>query len=168
MTDLDIQSSDEIDSAAQEDLRGVLLPLQHTQILLPNVTVSEVIGYRETDLVANAPDWLLGSINWRQRKVPVVAFDYFLSKAVSAPGYRARIALCHNLRGNPKLPFIGMLCSSIPRLARVNSETLRDDDQAGKLPHMTLSHAYYLDEEVWVPDLEAIGEAAAGYLFSDV
>ena len=147
-----------------EDVRGVLLPLQGSSLLLPYITVAEVIGNRETEQVANAPDWLMGSVTWRQRKVPVVSFEYFLSKHATDPGYRARIALCHNLSANPRVPFIGMLCTSIPKLARVNNETLRESDRVKELPQMTLKHAYYLDEEVWVPDLESLGEAAAGYL----
>lgn len=149
------------------DLRGVLLPLQGSSLLLPNVTVAEVIGNRETEQVANAPDWLTGSLTWRQRKVPVVSFEYFLSKEIKDPGYRARIALCHNLSGNQRVPFIGMLCTSIPKLARVNNETLNEDESMNSLPQMTLKHAFYLEEEVWVPDLEALGEAAAGYLFKE-
>ncbi len=146
------------------DLRGVLLPLNETQLLLPNVTVSEVIGYRDPDPVINAPAWMLGSVTWRQRKVPLVTFEYFVLKEAAAPGYRSRIALCHNLHANPEVPFIGILCNSIPRLARVNSETIHEDMMQEFLPEMTLKHLTYRGEDAWIPDIEALGKAAAGYI----
>ncbi|MGD2117059.1 MAG: chemotaxis protein CheW [Chromatiales bacterium] len=154
-------------SQAQTNMqvRGVLLPIQHTSLLLPNLTVSEVIGYREAVALDNAPDWLLGRFTWRQRKVPLVAFEYFLNQQFDAPGFRARIALCHNLTADLKMPYLGILCDSIPRLARVNDETIAEVDGAEELPDMTLKKLSYNGETVWIPNLEALAEAASGYLF---
>jgi len=157
---LDVQ-----EDLVQADLRGVLLPMQNSQLLLPNVTVSEVISYRETDEIANAPDWLVGSITWRQRKVPVVAFEYFLENKIGTPGYRARIALCHNITEKPKMPFVGIICNSIPKLARVSEETIEENHLNELLPEMTLKHFSYNDEETWIPDLELLSELASSYLF---
>ena len=156
---LDVQ-----EELVQGDLRGVLLPMQNTQLLLPNATVSEVISYRETEEIVNAPDWLVGSITWRQRKVPVVAFEYFLENKIGAPGYRARIALCHNISDKPKMPFVGIICNSIPKLARVNDETIDENYLNGVLPEMTLKHFSYNDEETWLPDVELLCEVASNYL----
>ena len=147
-----------------EDLRGVLLPLNGTQLLLPNVTVSEVIGYRDPSPVANAPGWMMGSLTWRQRKVPVITFEYFVLKEAAEPGYRSRIALCHNLAGNPEVPYIGILCNSIPKLARVNTDTIDESMLQEFLPEMTLKHLTDKGEDAWIPDIEALGKAAAGYL----
>jgi len=150
---------------ASADIRGVLLPIEQTHLLLPNVTVAEVIGFRDAEPLVDAPGWLTGTITWRQRKVPVVAFEFFLNNRVSPPGHRARIALCHNLRGNPGIAYIGIICQSIPRLARVNASTITEADPADALlPEMTLRHLYYGNEDVWIPDIEALGEAAEVYL----
>ena len=105
---------------SSDDLRGVVLPLHDTSLLLPNISVFEVIGYRDPDPVVNAPSWLMGSINWRERKLPIISFEYFVHKEAAESGYRSRIAVCHNLQSNPQVPYIGIMCSSIPRLARVN------------------------------------------------
>ena len=151
-------------SDTSDDVRGVLLPLRQTQLLLPNVTVSEVIGYRHPDPVENAPGWLLGSVTWRQRKVPIVSFEYFVHKAASRPGYRSRIALCHNLHDNPQMPFVGILCNSIPRLARVNTDTVAEPFLNELLPEMAIRHITYSGQDAWIPDIEALGKAASGYL----
>ena len=161
--DLDFESSSPSTDPSDE-LRGVLLPLRETQLLLPNVTVSEVIGYRLPDPVNNAPGWLLGSVTWRQRKVPIVSFEYFVHKAASRPGYRSRIALCHNLHDNPQMPYVGILCNSIPRLARVNSGTVAEPYLNELLPEMAVRHITYSGQDAWIPDIEALGKAASGYL----
>lgn len=146
------------------DLRGVLLPLHDTHLILPNVTVAEVIGYREPDPLVNAPEWLLGTVTWRQRRLPLVSFEVFVHREAIEPGYRARIALCHNLHDDPQLPFIGILCNSIPRLARVNNDTVTEPMINEMLPEMTLKHLSYSGQDAWIPDLDALGKAAAGYL----
>lgn len=157
-------AAENLQSSQPDDLRGVLLPLHDTHLLLPNVTVSEVIGYRDPEPIDAAPDWLLGTVTWRQRKVPLVSFEYFVLKEAAEPGYRSRIALCHNLLANPQMPFIGILCNSIPRLARVNTDTVSESMLQELLPEMTLKHLTYNTEDAWIPDLEALGKAAAEYL----
>ena len=152
-------------SVSTDDIRGVMLPLHGTMLILPNVTVAEVIGYRNPDPVMNAPAWLMGSVNWRQHKMPVISFEFFVHKEAAAPGYRSRIALCHNLQGNADIPFIGIMCSSIPRLVRVNSETITEPMLLNSLmPEMTLKQITYKGDEAWIPDIEALGKASAGYL----
>ena len=54
------------------EVRGVLLPLQSGQLLLPNISVSEVVGYGEPEEVPKgAPDWLHGVMSWRHYQVPL-------------------------------------------------------------------------------------------------
>jgi len=140
------------------ELRGVLLPLQATSLLLPNVTVVEVIGYREEDPVENAPGWLRGLVTWNQRRIPVISFEYFVHQEAADVGYRARIALCHNIGGDPRLPFIGILCKSIPRLARVNDQTVAEVQFQELAPQMTLKHITYNGEDAWIPDMDKLAE----------
>ncbi len=141
------------------ELRGVLLPLEATNLLLPNLTVIEVIGFREEDPVKNAPEWLRGLITWNQRRIPVISFEYFVHQEAANVGYRARIALCHNISGDPRLPFIGILCKSIPRLARVNDQTVSEVRLQEIAPDMTLKHITYNGEDAWIPDMDKLADA---------
>ena len=145
------------------ELRGVLLPLKAHQLLLPNLSMLEVIGYRQAEAVNDSPDWLIGMINWNQRRIPLIGFDYFLTNALPEPGYRARIALCYNPEANSQIPLLAILCDAVPHLARLNNETLKDlDDNA--ITQMMLKKARYMDEIVWVPDLAGVAQMASIYL----
>jgi len=146
------------------ELRGVLLPLESTSLLLPNVTVVEVIGFREEDPVKNAPGWLRGLVTWNQRRIPVISFEYFVHQEAAHAGYRARIALCHNISGDPRLPYIGILCKSIPRLARVNDQTVAEVQFHELAPQMTLKHITYNGEDAWIPDIEKLADECAKIL----
>ena len=139
-----------------EEVRAVLLPLQDTNLLLPNITVAEVIGYREEDPVVNAPEWLRGVVNWNRRKIPVVSFEYFIHSEAVEPGYRARIAVCHNLLHHNDMPFVGILCSSIPRLARANASSVTEPMMQEILPDMTYRHVSYNGEDAWLPNFEKL------------
>jgi chemosensory pili system protein ChpC len=166
---LDKTSANPKDSASPDvEIRGVLLPLQATYLLLPNVTVVEVIGFREEEQIENAPGWLRGLVTWSQRRIPVVSFEYFVHQEVADAGYRARIALCKNLNGDPRLPFIGILCRSIPRLARVNNQTVAEVQLQEMMPEMTLKHITYNGEDAWIPDLEKLANSCVKILLPGV
>ena len=151
-------------SSVTTELRGVLLPLENSYLLLPNLSMAEVVGYREPQRVKDAPDWLIGKITWNQRHLPLVSFDCLLGGRGTNPGYRARIALCHVPFEQAGMPLVGILCHSIPRLARLNTETLRDDRDYAGLPEMILRRVEYAGEEAWIPDLEAVAKAALDFV----
>ena len=49
---------------AQRDIRGVLISVTGSRLLLPNASVAEVITYSEPEVLDNAPPWLLGRVRW--------------------------------------------------------------------------------------------------------
>ncbi len=63
-------------------LRGVLIPTGQVSLLLPNAAMNEVIDYRDaTPLATAAPAWVLGTVMWRQRPMPVVSIERMLGEA---------------------------------------------------------------------------------------
>jgi len=140
-----------------DEIRGVLIPLQQGQLLLPNAAVAEVIDYRQPDPVADAPDWLVGSTNWRQRNLAVVRLESLLGWPVGSEGVRQRIVVCHALNDQAKRPFIGILATAIPRLVRVRegmleSQPVSDAEAEGPV------HARVLvdGQAALIPDLMAL------------
>jgi chemosensory pili system protein ChpC len=118
--------------AVPEEIRGVLIPLQHTQLLLPNAAVAEVIGYREPDEAASGAGWLMGNIVWRQRNLPLIRMETLLGQEAGEGGVRQRIVVCHSLNEDARRPFFGFVAAAIPRLVRVREELLQGEtlDQA--------------------------------------
>ena len=146
-------------SQVSSDVRAVLLPMQGGQLLLPNATVSEVVGFRDpTPVEGNEADWLLGSFEWRQKKVPVVAFETLLSLPREESG-RARIAICNTLNGNARCPYIGILLRSIPHLTRVTEETITSLGAPSDSGQMVLQQVRVNGQEAWIPDLDTLERA---------
>ena len=138
-------------------VRGVLLPLQQEQyLLLPNTSLSEVVGYRSPETAPEgAPEWLLGNLRWRQFQVPLVSFDLLLDPSRREIGQRARIAICNSVAGNPRRPYLAILLRTVPRLARVSADTIAPLDESD-LPPLLARHLRVGDQEAWIPDLDAL------------
>ena len=137
------------------EIRGVLLPLQAGQLLLPNTSISEVVGYRQPDSrPEDAPEWLLGNMSWRQFQVPLINFDLLLDERQREIGNRARIAICNSVGGLAERPYIAILLRTIPRLARVTEETIAP--LGGESIPMIARHVSISGQEAWIPDLDAL------------
>jgi chemosensory pili system protein ChpC len=142
------------------EVRGVLLPLQGGQLLLPNATVNEVVGFRDPIPVdSNDTDWLLGTFDWRQQKVPIVAFEKLLGLPKDETGHRARIAICNTLNGNARCPYIGILLRSIPHLTRLTEELIAPLGELGDAGPMVARQVRLNGQEAWIPDLDALEQA---------
>jgi chemosensory pili system protein ChpC len=59
------------------ELYSLLIPLRNERILVPRMCVAEVIAFAETEKREdpNAPDWLLGTVDWNGRRVAVISLD---------------------------------------------------------------------------------------------
>ena len=147
-------------ASAKMEVRGVLLPLRAGQLLLPNVSVSEVIGFRQpASPPDDAPNWLLGVMSWYQRSVPLISFDVLVGSASEEIGHRARIAICNTLNANPQLPYIGILLRSIPHLVRVTEEFIAPLGEPGDGGDMIKAQVRISGQEAWIPDFDALEQA---------
>jgi chemosensory pili system protein ChpC len=139
------------------EIRGVLIPLQGEQLLLPNAAVAEVIDYREPSPQAGAPDWLLGSTSWRQRNLPIIRLERLLGQEQAGTSARQRIVVCHTLSDEARRPFVGIVATAIPRLVRVREEQLQTRPvPAGEGQGVVQARLALNDEAALVPDLAAL------------
>lgn len=144
------------------EVRGVLLPLLSGQLLLPNVAVSEVIGYQEPEpFPDHYPDWMLGQLAWRRQPIPLVSYERLLGSPMEHVGNRARVAICCTLNGNTDRPYIGILLKSVPRLARVAVDTVIPINEADDASEMVAQQVRINGQDAWIPDLDALESAIA-------
>jgi chemosensory pili system protein ChpC len=104
---------------AEHELATLLIPITSGQWVLPNVSVAEIISYTQVQPLALAPDWLLGTIEWRKLRVPLLAVEQLngVGGATSVAG--SRIAVLNGLNGDSRLPFFALVISAPPRLMRI-------------------------------------------------
>ncbi len=104
------------------------IPLHEETALLPNAAIAEVIAYKKPSPIDDAPEWFLGFIEWREKRVPLISFEAVSGKNVEPAKKNSRIAVLNTLNGNSQLPYVGILSQGIPSLAIVQEEGLNDKE----------------------------------------
>lgn len=107
-------------NGGRSSLTGLLLPLSDRSLVLPNVAVAELIGYRPGMQVLEGFDWHLGWIDWRNQRLPLISFEAACGGSTQV-GERARIVVLNSL-GDSRLRFMALLVQGIPRSCKLDSQ----------------------------------------------
>ena len=144
-------------SAETEELYSLLVPLSDDRLILPRACVAEVVRYTEPEQQPGSKNWMLGTINWNGRKLPVVAFEGTIGKDIPAPTGRTRVVVFYSSTGKIKTGYFGVLTQGFPQLVRVNREVLNLDSTDGWPEDApVLCRVKMINEYPLVPDLEAL------------
>lgn len=132
----------------------VMIPMTDRQLLLPNVSIAEVVDYVGTEPRANAPAWLLGELNWRGLNLPIISYDAANGNEAIVPGgNRGRIAVLNTIGPNhTQLPFLALVTQGIPSQARLAEEQLRVID--GDTGPADLMKVEVDGDQAYIPNLE--------------
>lgn len=144
-------------AAAPREIRGLMIPVTNGRVLLPNATVAEVIGYSIPDRGnLTGPEWLLGRVNWRGWRLPLVSFSLLAGMALDERTTGARVTVLKALSMHPRMPYFAMLAQGFPRLTTLSSETLVPiGDGMGRRPGV-LMDLMVRDDQAMVPDLDQL------------
>jgi chemosensory pili system protein ChpC len=144
-------------SAEAEELYSLLVPLSEDRLILPRACVAEVVRYTQPQRQPGSEDWMLGTINWNGRELPVVAFEGTIGKEIPAPTGRTRVVVFYSSTGKIKTGYFGVLTQGFPQLVRVNREVLNLDSTDGWPEDApVLCRVKMINEYPLVPDLEAL------------
>ncbi len=144
-------------SAESEELYSLLVPLSEDRLILPRACVAEVVRYTQPQHQPGSEDWMLGTINWNGRELPVVAFEGTIGKEIPAPTGRTRVVVFYSSTGKIKTGYFGVLTQGFPQLVRVNREVLNLDSTDGWPEDApVLCRVKMINEYPLVPDLEAL------------
>lgn len=149
-----------------QEVASLLIPLQGHTILLPNVTVAEIIPSSPVQPIENSPQWYLGNFQWRELTVPLLSFEALNGEAVPAIHARARFAVLNTTGLHNDLPFIAILTQGLPRLARVSEDEIsaREDSENRRYD---LMHVSWAGEYTLIPDVTAMEQTFLEYLHSN-
>lgn len=101
-----------------EEVASLLIPMVARPMLLPNVTVAEIVGWEQPERREGDPDWMLGVFNWRGVDVPVVSLELMNDPEEEEGFSGSRIAVLNGV-GKSKQDFYAVCVQGIPRLVRV-------------------------------------------------
>ena len=111
-------------SSDTEELYSLLIPLTEDRLIVPRACVAEVVRFSSPEKEAGAHDWMLGSVTWNGRPLPVISFEGALGKDVPAITGRTRIVVFYASTGQLKTGYFGVLTQGFPQLVRVNKDVL--------------------------------------------
>lgn len=149
-----------------QEVASLLIPLQGQSILLPNVTVAEIVPISRVQLVQNAPQWYIGNCQWRELTVPVLSLETLNGDAHPGLNARARFAVLNTTGIHDDLPFIAIVTQGLPRLARVSEDEISELEDAENRPY-DLMHVSWAGEQTIIPNITAIENAFLEYLHSN-
>lgn len=148
-------------SENNQTLSCVIIPMNGRQLLLPNVTIAEVVDYASSDAGANTPEWLVGHLNWRGLELPVISYDAANGAALTIPGdNRGRIVVLNTIGDrHQQVPFMALVTQGIPSQARLTDEQIRTLD--GETGPADLMQVEVEGDTAWIPNLEYLESLAA-------
>ena len=152
-------------SAEAEELYSLLVPLSEDRLIVPRACVAEVVRFSQTEKLEGAHDWMLGTVNWNGRPLPVVSFEGALGKERPIVTGRTRIVVFYANTGQLKGGFFGILTQGFPQLVRVNRDVLKLESKDG-WPDTApvLCRARMINEFPLIPNLEQLEAMLANEL----
>jgi len=149
-------------SAAETELYSLLVPLSDERLIVPRACVAEVVRYTAAERREGSQDWMVGTISWNGRALPVAAFEGMIGKEIPATTGRTRVVVFYSTSGKAQSGFFGIITQGFPQLVRVNREVLKLDTTRGWAEGApVLCRVKMINEFPLVPNLEAIEEMIA-------
>jgi chemosensory pili system protein ChpC len=151
-------------NAGFQELYSLLVPLAGGRLIVPRVCVAEVTGVGQMRLSEGDPDWLVGTVSWKGREVPLVSFEASCGQSVPEIGNRARAVIFYasaRIHGG----YFAVMSQGLPQLVRLNEDVLSTDPDApdfGETP--VICRVRMLNETPLVPDLERLEHRIADLL----
>jgi chemosensory pili system protein ChpC len=150
-----MKAQHQIESDDYQEVASLLIPLSESLLLLPNVTVAEIVPVDNLDAVDNAPDWLLGSFSWRELAVPLISLEQLNGQPRPELNSRCRIAVLNTTGISDSLGFVAILTQGLPRLARVTEGEIAERENVDKAPYDKLVITW-AGEQAVIPALAKI------------
>lgn len=141
-----------------ESVRTLLVSMTEGQLILPYSVVQEIITWKEPDPVEEGPDWMLGVIDWRRWKLPVISAERLSGGDWSPSSRKSHIVVCSLMNGDDEMPCVGIVAQGVPQLANADSETVVVPEDAPDIQWAVLQ-LMFKDAPAWVPNFDAIANA---------
>ena len=152
----EITSAPNNQAKSESDIPSLIIPVAHRKILLPTVSVAEMLPFvkpqlRQTDL---AP-WFLGNVMWRGVPVPMVSYELINGEQPLPVNPASQMAIINSTGVSAALPFLCFPTQGIPRLSRVSSTMIKEYNDASVKPYDQMNVTVD-DEVVAIPDVSQL------------
>lgn len=162
-------SNEEAQAAAENatrkvsDIPAMLLPVTDKVLLLPGVSVAEIVNYSYPECPEGVPEWFLGYVTWRKLDVPLVSFEMLNGQQEGRVAGTQRIAVLNNTGVSENIPFIAIVIQGIPRLIRVTPKDIATDADVALSPAEKMA-VRMGEETMFIPDISVLEHACSQYV----
>ena len=136
-----------------EAIHSLLIPVNREILLLPNAAVAEIVPYQQPETAESAPEWFLGYISWRDRRLPMISFELASGVEPGKIHKNCRIAILNTLNGSNQLPYIAVLMQGLPSLQVVKPDSVQID-QAQESRNSVKACVRVNGTDALIPDLD--------------
>jgi chemosensory pili system protein ChpC len=143
----------------ENTVRCLALPIVGEQILVPNAVVAEVFAAGAVSPASDGPQWLLGSLVWRGRVLPLVCMEAALGGTRLEVGARSKIVIMNTLSANGPLENYAVLVQGIPHQVLATDHTLRLETPVDGARPFVAADLQVEGERAFIPDLDAVEKA---------
>ncbi len=137
------------------EVASFLIPVGTGKLLVPAVTVAEIVAYSMPVTEAGSPDWLLGQFRWREQQVPLLSYELLNGQSQPALHGNCRVAVLNTTGTSDELSFIAIPTQGIPHIARVVEEDIQARESVDKANYELMAVSL-LGEELVIPDVAAL------------
>lgn len=142
---------------AIKEVRGLVVPLDGMRLILPDSIVLQILTSIEIKTLDDSPKWLLGSLEWQKRHLPLLSYE-----AASSYGERAvdvnRVLILKSMNHIDRMPFYAITLSGIPHPVVLNDANLQEVASAGASSPLVLNQVLVEGEPASIPNLDALEE----------
>ena len=146
------------------EIRALYAPVEGGGILLPGSVVAEVVEFTDPDPFKDAPDWLLGEIEWSGWQIPLINYAVLTDTGINTTiTPRSRILIVKTLSGSTSITYIGFVINGLPRMINVSTGSLVETkigSTTGAFSHVTID-----DRSATIPDLDEIAGVIEGVAY---
>lgn len=146
-----------IDGLGGTDLVTMLLPVKGRNLIIPNVTVAEIVSLSNLQRRDEAPGWIRGFIAWRGFDIPVISFEGVNEDPFAAESPELRAAVINGTSDIERLPYYGFATYATPRMMRLTPDEITSCEAPGMGP-AELMAVNASGEEATIPNLAYIEE----------
>ena len=136
-----------------DEVASLLIPMVGRPMLLPNVSVAEIVPWIEPEKQDNSPEWFLGQVMWRDTSIPLVSLELMNDTDVDEAYSGNRIAVLNGVGGS-KHDFYAVSVQGLPRLVRVFGEEVSGEEKFSE-PSYDMN-VLVSGERAMIPDLDYV------------
>lgn len=140
---------------SEDVIRCMLLPLAEDWMLLPNVTVAEIIAFVEPETKSENNN-IIGVIDWRGASVPIISFEKSCGLALKDNNIRDRIAILYHPDGDVDQPYMGVKLTDIPKSYRAKIKGLVEEEINIERSELIANQLSDDGMRIFIPNLDAM------------